>query len=145
MRAVAAVFREHRGGLEVLLVKSSSGRHFVLPGGKCESGETQVAAARRETLEEAGLRVVGFGERSGGFAWKGDWTEVVVFKGAYPAGEAERETKWFPLEAAVRLLRLGRSPVEADPLVVALWGAVDRYRGVGGEQKAVAAGNSPGK
>lgn len=41
----------------VLTVRKRDTRHFMLPGGKLESGEHAEDAARREVAEEVGIRV----------------------------------------------------------------------------------------
>ena len=129
MIARAAIFAEHMGELRILLVKSSSGTRYVYPGGHTKHGETVTAAARRETSEEAGYTPVGWGERSEAYHGKDGPVEMVVFKGAYCSGTGEREARWYPLEAAERMLRLERSPGEGDAMVKAMWAAVKRYRG----------------
>lgn len=64
------------GGVEVLLISSRGGKGWVFPKGGWEADETVEAAARRETVEEAGVRGTievrgrvaggGSGGRSGG-------------------------------------------------------------------------------
>ncbi|MGZ6963534.1 MAG: NUDIX hydrolase [Acidimicrobiia bacterium] len=54
----AVVRRGDDGSVEVLLVHRPRYDDWSLPKGKCEPGETDEACARREVLEETGLRVV---------------------------------------------------------------------------------------
>ena len=61
-QAAALAWRARGRKLEVLLVTSARGGHWVVPKGNIEPGEPPWAAARREALEEAGL--VGRAERS---------------------------------------------------------------------------------
>ena len=49
------VFREEEGKKRYLIVSSSSGKHWVLPKGHIEAGETPEEAALRELREEAGI------------------------------------------------------------------------------------------
>jgi ADP-ribose pyrophosphatase YjhB (NUDIX family) len=52
----AVVWRDRPGG-EVLLMQRSDNRHWGLPGGYVERGESVAAACAREVLEETGVRV----------------------------------------------------------------------------------------
>lgn len=56
INVAAVVVRNARG--EVLCVRKHSSPRFQLPGGKPEGGESMVATALRETLEETGLAVM---------------------------------------------------------------------------------------
>lgn len=47
--------RDERDGERVLLVKSRDGRHWVLPKGHIDPGETAAEAAVREVREESGV------------------------------------------------------------------------------------------
>lgn len=60
-QAGAITFRPAEGGPEVLLIRSSSGRHRIFPKGTIEPGETPEQAAVRELREEGGVvgQVVG--------------------------------------------------------------------------------------
>ncbi len=55
--AGAFVFRWHNGNFELLLLKRLNEKHYDLPKGHIEKGETEEQAAKRETLEETGLKV----------------------------------------------------------------------------------------
>lgn len=56
---VAAVI--HRAGNEILIVRRGPGMNgtgaWEFPGGKVESGETEIEALHREILEELGIRI----------------------------------------------------------------------------------------
>ncbi len=45
------------GGWKILLTQNLKGGHWSFPKGHIESGETQLQTAKREVLEETGLRV----------------------------------------------------------------------------------------
>ncbi|HAN75222.1 MAG TPA: hypothetical protein DCQ51_16115 [Planktothrix sp. UBA8407] len=48
-----------RSGNRFLLIQEVMGnRPWYFPGGRVEQGETFVAAAKRETLEEAGIPII---------------------------------------------------------------------------------------
>jgi 8-oxo-dGTP pyrophosphatase MutT (NUDIX family) len=49
------VVRSRDGGDELLLVRSRDGRHWVLPKGHIDPGESAEQAAAREVREEAGV------------------------------------------------------------------------------------------
>lgn len=53
--AGAVVFRIKDGELRFLVIASSNGRHWVLPKGHIEPGESSDVAALREMREEAGI------------------------------------------------------------------------------------------
>jgi 8-oxo-dGTP pyrophosphatase MutT (NUDIX family) len=46
----AIIFRDD----EVLVVREPNGKPYVIPGGRCEAGESNEATVRREALEEVG-------------------------------------------------------------------------------------------
>lgn len=58
---LAAVWREGDDGIRVLVTRRPAGTHlggyWELPGGKVESGESPEASARRELMEETGIRL----------------------------------------------------------------------------------------
>jgi len=53
--AGTVAFRRRSGRLYFLVVSSSDGRHWVLPKGHIQAGESEEAAALRELREEAGV------------------------------------------------------------------------------------------
>lgn len=53
----AVIFRRRSGNLEFLLVKNKRGGNWGFPKGHIERGEDEFDTARREILEETGLRV----------------------------------------------------------------------------------------
>jgi 8-oxo-dGTP pyrophosphatase MutT (NUDIX family) len=60
--AGTVVFRRTSEGPLFLIISSSDGRHWVLPTGHIDPGESPENAALRELVEEAGIlgRIVGF-------------------------------------------------------------------------------------
>lgn len=92
-----------RGG-EVLLVRHTYERWWYLPGGAVERGESFAAAARRELLEETGLRADGL-RPLGLYLNRGEGKidHVAVFVAEAPEGEPRpgpaeiREARFFPL------------------------------------------------
>jgi len=52
----AVVWRDRPGG-ELLLMQRSDNRHWGLPGGYVERGESVASAAAREVYEETGVRI----------------------------------------------------------------------------------------
>ncbi len=110
--AAAFCYRVTEAGLEVLLVRTKSGR-WTLPKGHIE-GEHGAVTARREALEEAGalgrVLTTAFDRY---VDWKRSGTAVVdvyllhVCELVRPA-EHHRQPDWFRPKQAVRMLRRGR-------------------------------------
>lgn len=103
--AGCVVVREDAGRSLFLVVRSSDGRHWVLPKGHIEAGESPSEAARREVQEEAGVT----GEvvtRLGVDAWRtpqGEDARGVYFLMRFTAtGRAaeERPVRWLEAGAA---------------------------------------------
>jgi len=55
VQAAAIPFRWSSGRLEVALITRRQGKHWIVPKGNIERGETPRLSARREATEEAGL------------------------------------------------------------------------------------------
>jgi len=55
VQAAAIPFRWSSGRLEVALITRRQGKHWIVPKGNVEPGETPRRSARREATEEAGL------------------------------------------------------------------------------------------
>jgi 8-oxo-dGTP pyrophosphatase MutT (NUDIX family) len=121
---VAAVcLRRIENEIQVLLVKTSSGRRYGFPKGHQEEHETPVGTAVRELEQEAGwtgkvvsglvYRLYGLDEKIQGYA---------LVTEAKQCGDPEpgREPAWFKLGKAVLKLQENRSPEEAMPLLLAL-------------------------
>ncbi len=119
--AAAIAYRRSGPGVELLLVRSSSGK-WTFPKGKVDSGETPAHAAAREALEEAGV--------TGDVAEEPLTTyrhlkrlnsgrSISIVVAAFPMevrtkrepGELHRAPVWFTADDARRALAVGRSPM----------------------------------
>jgi 8-oxo-dGTP pyrophosphatase MutT (NUDIX family) len=115
LASAVAVRERDAGGVEFLLVRTSSGERWTFPKGRREHGETLAEAAAREAVEEAGVR--GRAEREPFAHYRypsrgGGWDVVAAFRlrverEGLPA-EPGREPAWFGLEAARSKLAAGR-------------------------------------
>lgn len=104
----AVVRRERDGRREYLLVRHNAG-HWSFPKGHVEPGETEGETARREVLEETGIRAElepGFREQVSFYPRPGVMKDVVFFL-ARPVGGAEKAQEaeiadlgWFPFDEA---------------------------------------------
>ncbi|MBI2133085.1 NUDIX domain-containing protein [Candidatus Woesearchaeota archaeon] len=114
------LFRRASGKLMFLLLHYEAG-HWDFPKGHVESGETEVEAALRETLEETGIGDVRIKE---GFAGRLDYFyrkqgKAVKKEVSYFLGETEKEEvkisfehvgfEWLHYEAALERLTYGNS------------------------------------
>jgi 8-oxo-dGTP pyrophosphatase MutT (NUDIX family) len=109
-QAGAIAFREAGGRLHVLLVRSKKDPSiWVFPKGHVEPGETDAAAALRETWEEAGVTGDIGAEVGAPLEFEsGDEPVsvqyfVVVARDDRPSPE-RREKRWLPLDAALATL-----------------------------------------
>lgn len=111
---VAAVLRDHEG--RVLTVRKRSTESFMLPGGKRDPGEDDLAALARELREELGLLLID-AEHLGTYdAPAANEPDTRVYGAIYlaradgePAPRAEiEEVRWLPLtrQADLRLAPL---------------------------------------
>jgi 8-oxo-dGTP pyrophosphatase MutT (NUDIX family) len=111
--AGAVAFRKSRDRMLYLVVSSSDGRHWVLPKGHIEPGESPEAAALRELSEEAGVR----GEivaRLPIESFEGPEGKVIVQyflvrELASTEAREKRSLRWEDEEAASRLLTFGEA------------------------------------
>jgi 8-oxo-dGTP pyrophosphatase MutT (NUDIX family) len=106
--AGAVVYRMAQGGPHFLIISSSDGRHWVLPKGHVDDGESPEEAALRELAEEAGVagRVVGFLSEQRFPTPRGNVVAhyfLVEETGEAPALE-ERRTMWVDKHIALDLL-----------------------------------------
>jgi 8-oxo-dGTP pyrophosphatase MutT (NUDIX family) len=115
-RASAVAMRERpAGGVEFLLVRTSSGDRWTFPKGRRERGETLSEAAAREALEEAGVRGRAEPEpfahyRYPSSARHGDLVAAFRFEVTREGlgAERDRDPAWYGLEAARSRLASGR-------------------------------------
>ena len=100
-------------GIEILLVTTSSGRHWTIPKGHIEKGMTPSASAAKEAFEEAGITGVIL-KPALGFYWyekRNSDYRVKVFLMKVTKEDARwpekkrRRRKWRPLAKAVKKLR----------------------------------------
>jgi 8-oxo-dGTP pyrophosphatase MutT (NUDIX family) len=115
-RAAAVATRERpAGGVEFLLVRTSSADRWTFPKGRRERGETLAEAAAREALEEAGVRgkaepvpFAHYRYPSGGR--DGDLVAAFRFEVTREGlgAERDRDPSWFGFEAARSRLASGR-------------------------------------
>jgi 8-oxo-dGTP pyrophosphatase MutT (NUDIX family) len=107
-KAGTVPYRRSAGGVEVLIITTSAGGHWILPMGKVKPGESPVQAASRETQEEAGI-VVEVGWHLGQFQWRnpaGDRETADFYLAEHVADVAwpenyKRERRWVALDEAL--------------------------------------------
>lgn len=116
-RAAALAFWPSPDGPRVLLVRASSGR-WILPKGCLERGETTEDAAVRETVEEAGVRVV-IDPTVKPRTWQSPRGRTAVHAALAvnvdTGGEPGRDPRWFRVDKAVR--KIGRHDPELARIV----------------------------
>jgi ADP-ribose pyrophosphatase len=93
-------------------------RQFLLelPAGKLEEGEELLAGAKRELLEETGLRAKRWRKLVRYFAspgFLGEWMQVFIAEGitagdAEPEYDEQIEVKWFPVSEVLRMIEAGK-------------------------------------
>ena len=92
------LYRHTTAGIEVLLVHPSGNynRHkpWSIPKGLPDEGETLEAAARRETLEEAGVTVDGPLVSLGEIVYQKSGKHIYCFAAAAPADAAPHCASW---------------------------------------------------
>lgn len=96
------LYRDGEGGLEVLIVKPSgpAARYgWSLPKGLPDAGESLEAAARRETLEETGVGVVGTLVPLGFVDYAKSKKRIHGFAGPAPQEATPRKASWEVAEA----------------------------------------------
>lgn len=129
MIARAVCLRRGEDGIEVLLVRTSSGKRWVFPGGHGNDGEEERMAVSRELQEEAGY----YGELDFApyaiSAILGKDESFFIARGAQPIGTPEpgRAPTWYGIEAAELALAQGRDSMTAYGLQCLLKSAVREY------------------
>jgi predicted NUDIX family NTP pyrophosphohydrolase len=115
------LYRRTSQGLEVLLIHSSGNynrnKPWGIPKGLPDPGEDLEAAARRETLEEAGVVVTGELHPLGDIVYQKSRKQIHCFAGEAPADAAPRCASWeidcaefLPIEEARRRIHPDQSP-----------------------------------
>jgi len=115
-RAAAVAMRERpAGGVEFLLVRTTSGDRWTFPKGRRERGETLAETAGREALEEAGVRGTAEPEPFARYRYPSggrDGDVVAAFRLNVTreglGAERDRDPAWFGFEAARSRLASGR-------------------------------------
>jgi phosphohistidine phosphatase len=118
-QAAVIPYRRRGGKLEILLITTHLGKHWGVPKGVVDPGETPVAAAVREALEEAGIRGrlhKDFRDRYSYKKWGGTCTvEVFALEVTDELADwderAQRQRRWLAAENAAGMVKqaaLGR-------------------------------------
>jgi phosphohistidine phosphatase len=106
-------YRQSDRSLEVLLITSRRGRHWVFPKGVVERGESAATSAAREAFEEAGVRGVVNQDLLGTYTYEkwGGICTVEVFSllvtdvlEDWPEADRRRRT-WLPIDDAARAVK----------------------------------------
>jgi len=71
-------YRTHQGEIQILIVRSSSGRHWVVPKGIADPGLSRQASALKEAYEEAGIEGMITGETLGTYSYEKWGAECAV-------------------------------------------------------------------
>ena len=115
--AAVPVRRRKAGGLEFLLVRTSSGGRWTFPKGTVERGESMAQAAAREAREEAGVTGEVGSEPLGVYRYapsRNGYDDVTAFllevRRDGLGAEDGREPTWLGFEAARGRLAQGREP-----------------------------------
>jgi len=114
------LYRRGDGGLEVLLVHPSGNynrrKPWSIPKGLPDEGEELEAAARRETLEEAGVECDAL-TPLGSIDYRKSGKRIHCFAGAAPPAAAPRCASWevdraefLPLDEALRVIHPDQAP-----------------------------------
>jgi 8-oxo-dGTP pyrophosphatase MutT (NUDIX family) len=112
-QCAAIAYRQHKGGLQIVLVTSMETRRWVLPKGNIENGMTASESAALEAYEEAGVEGDISPDPIGTYEYEkaddkgGGLRRVAVFPMAvtrirhkWPE-KAQRRRKWMSVEDAV--------------------------------------------
>jgi len=114
------LYRRGEDGIEVLLVHPSGhynrGKPWSIPKGIPDEGESLEAAARRETLEEAGVQATGPLESLGDITYQKSGKRIYCFAGPAPDDAAPRCASWEVDCAEFVLLARARELIHPDQL-----------------------------
>lgn len=150
VQVAAVCYRHGSGGVEFLLVRTSSGR-WIFPKGHMDESLSRCEAASREACEEAGalgkieprcFHIFKY--------WKGSGDLVLieaylmeVLRTAIPE-EMHREPTWFRPEAARRVIAEGRDPESATELATVIDAALRTVTRGTSRERSTARRRGPG-
>ena len=111
------IVRNGKNNREVLIIQNAKGRHWSFPKGHMEGEEAELATARREVMEETGLRVdiqKDFRATSHYLTRKRIPKEVVYYLATTPDDtlhlqvEEVSDAAWLPVSTALQRLTFER-------------------------------------
>ena len=112
LQAAAVPYRRRAGTVSVLLITSLGSRHWIVPKGIIERGQTPLQAAAAEAYEEAGVQGTVLDPPLGSYSYEkwGGTCDVTVYAmqvtsvlAIWPEA-SDRERQWVTLEQAARLV-----------------------------------------
>jgi len=131
VKAAAVALKRTGGTLQVLLVRSSTNRRWVLPAGHLHSYENESTAALRELEEEAGYKAIAQHEPIAWYVPEGKKEGVACILcwniRKLAVGEPHRHPTLVAISRAKRLLKEERSAKEGEYLAYVLDEAVEAF------------------